>query len=90
MELWSIVPKDEKSIREDEAIYLGLTSWWTIYSSLPVEKGYPIANFWGYDLRKIANKGKEYLFFVSYNVLPDMEFSSIDSAVEDRRIMAGQ
>ena len=26
MELWSIVPKDEKSIREDEAIYLGLTS----------------------------------------------------------------
>ena len=26
MERWSIVPKDEKSIREDEAIYLGLTS----------------------------------------------------------------
>ena len=26
MELWWIVPKDEKSIREDEAIYLGLTS----------------------------------------------------------------
>lgn len=90
MELWSIVPKDEKSIREDEAIYLGLTSWWTIYSSLPVEKGYPIANFWGYDLRKIANNEKEYLFFVSYNRLESWEFWSIFSVIEDRRIMAGQ
>ena len=26
MELWWIFPKDEKSIREDEAIYLGMTS----------------------------------------------------------------
>ena len=90
MELWWIVPKDEKSIREDEAIYLGLTSWWTIYSSLPVEKGYPIANFWGYDLRKIANNEKEYLFFVSYNRLENWEFWSIFSVIEDRRIMAEQ
>lgn len=90
MERWSIISQGKELHSFGDSIYLGMTSWWNIYSHLPVERRYPIANFWGYDLRKIANNGKEYLFFVSYNVLPDMEFSSIDSAVEDRRIMAGQ
>ena len=89
METWEIVSKDNKSTPEKK-IYLGVTSWAVIYSSLPVERKYPIANFWGHNLRKIANNGKEYLFFVSYNKPENWEFRSDNSMVEDRRIVAGQ
>lgn len=86
MELWSIIPANE-AYSPNKSIYLGVTSWDRITTEMPVENAYSITDFWGFNLREIAEKGEEYRFLVSYNTPESWEWRSYNSQVDDWKII---
>lgn len=54
---------------------------------MPVENAYSISDFWGFNLRELAEKGEEYRFLVSYNTPESREWRSYNSQVDDWKVV---